>query len=153
MNYLFQTNWIRYEGKNSLLDYSSLDLGPLDERHLDENSGLVQVTGSRPLYKYGTSWFNAGGELRHTDSVAQPIDWSGNGAASQTGVRLDLNGSGRVNVLKGRIVEWEHLVFNGGDVGFGNKVRALADLLAVQPQQELDYPSDQRLQQSQRQGR
>lgn len=153
MNYLFQTNWIRYEGKNSLLDYSSLDLGPLDERHLDEHSGLVQVTGSRSLYKYGTSWFNAAGELRHTDSVARPIDWSGNGAASQTGVRLDLNGSGRFNVLKGRIVEWEHLVFNGGDVGFGNKVRALADLLAVQPQQELDYPSDQRLQRSQRQGR
>lgn len=132
MNYLYQMDWLLYDGKRSLLDYSSIDIAPLDEKNLNENVGLVQLGGSRPLSKYGIEWFDNRGFHHAALSATGPIDWNADGTIAPGSVKVDINRSGTRSLVGARINEWESLVFDGGDVGFGNKVRAQTDAQAME---------------------
>jgi len=78
------------------VDYSDETLLPLDERNLDETTGVgptlhptdhIQWLCSGPICDFGL----AGG----------PQDWNSNGTATDTGVSVDLNNDGNLTVLKG----------------------------------------------------
>ncbi len=87
MNYQFQVVGLtNADTGTSRPDYSQATLPDLDEVSLDEPSGI----GNGPLM---TSWLDASGS-RQFGRGDGPLDWDGNGVATDTGVTVDLNGDG-----------------------------------------------------------
>lgn len=79
-NYISVMN---YSYDSFVLDYSRQRLDPLDETSLSEPKGIAGPAGV--LARYGLN-----GKSRSAPANG-PIDWNGNGAATETGVRADVN--------------------------------------------------------------
>lgn len=110
-NYLSIMN---YEYDSDVLDYSSQALATLDERHLDETTGIGGAGGQ-------TARYNVGG-ISRTAPANGPIDWNGNGNATETDVRSDTNydksesqlhcGESPDQPALTGFDDWSHLIFN-----------------------------------------
>ena len=79
-NYLSVMN---YEYDSDILDYSRRALPTLDERHLNETTGIGGDAGQ-------TARYNVGGVSR-TAPANGPIDWNDDGSATSTDVVGDVN--------------------------------------------------------------
>lgn len=136
MNYLYQTNGLRRNGRDGLMDYSRVAVPALDERNLDENAGIPGApTG------FGTRWFvRRNGEQvgQVVDRGDQPVDWNGDGVFS-AGVSHDLNDDGALAVLSTQN-DWASIVYAAGSVGQA-PVAPAADVVV----RELDFVTDQKL--------
>ncbi len=118
MNYFFQMDWLRFNGRDELLDYSKFDLEDLDEARLNEKKGIDNVGGDGDIKKYGTRFFNGSGTAEVDNQAFFNVDWSGNGTFNAR-VSVDLNNDTHTTVLKGHSNEWQNILFNGGSIGTG----------------------------------
>ncbi len=84
MSYSYAESWIPSPATPlGRLDYSSVELPPLDESVLDEPLGVGDGTD-------GVFWADANGVTRFGRGD-EPLDWDGDGAANDVGVVVDLN--------------------------------------------------------------
>lgn len=116
MNYFFQMDWLRYDGKDNKLDYSRLLVSDLKERHLDESKALESSRGDAALVRYGTRFFTVDRTQRITDESSADLDWNDNGVLDLD-TSVDLNGDNKLGTLKGECNEWQNIEFKGGGVG------------------------------------
>lgn len=116
MSYLNQLVWLIKDG-NPFLDYDRFDLKDLDESNLSERKGLDNVGDDSAIANYGVRWYS-GGVLKFKNTKANTrVDWNNNGDPTNSPVAVDLNNSGANSVLRGRFVEWENIIYDGGDIG------------------------------------
>jgi hypothetical protein len=107
---------------NRQLDYSRVELPafgtPLNESNLNESQGIgVLPTVNKTAY--GAAALTTPQVASITAGVVTPIDWSGGGGASTSGVSADINklsvagctGDGTGNLLSG-YNDWENLQYN-----------------------------------------
>ena len=116
MNYAFQLAGLVRDGQAGVFDYSLFPGGfqtmpNLDETSLSEQAGFSAV-GSL-ITRYTTTWRCPSGWT--TGSVTGPLDLDCDATAGET-VSLDLNGDGSKTTLS-PWNDWEHVVFDGGQVG------------------------------------
>jgi hypothetical protein len=76
------------------VDYSDETLASLDERNLDEVAGVGPTL-------HPTDYISWCCQLSGFASASGPIDWNGNGVATDTGLAGDLNNDGSLSVLTG----------------------------------------------------
>jgi hypothetical protein len=121
MSYANQFNWLIKDGK-PYLDYERFNLRNLNEKALDERAGLSVRSGTETLLaRYGVRWFTNGvGRVKKT-GADKLVDWNHNGNAGQASVSVDINagdaGPANKTTLRAGFVEWQHIIFNGGQIG------------------------------------
>jgi hypothetical protein len=131
MSYLNQFDWLIKNG-SPLLDYDRFDLADLNEANLNEATGLDNVGNDGALANYGVRWVNNGQLWQKTTGANQNVDWNTNSTLN-TSTSVDLNGSGTISVLRGRFVEWDNIIYDGGDIGVASK---------AEKRQLVTHPSD-----------
>lgn len=117
MNYLWQFSGIRRNGA-FVLDYSSVALAALNEAALNETIGLGPGSAG-----YGTAhWVPAAppnpGAFVQVADASQPIDWNGDGLATNPSVPIDANNDTTQGALA-PCNDWQILRLRGGAVGAG----------------------------------
>jgi hypothetical protein len=118
MNYFFQFTGLLHSNRYSL-DYSRFDAPSLDETNLNEQVGLVGVTG------YSTMWYcpgdSAEDSLPHALSYWNfPIDWNCKNGIEKTNVPpQDLTGTGTPPKILQTQIDWAVLDFRAGLAGAG----------------------------------
>lgn len=124
MNYAFQVDWLRYNGKDCKLDYSRFEINRLRETDLNEAEGLTATgPGKKLLPKYGTRFYTDYTQAVVNDSSAN-VDWNGNGELDPD-AQGDINGDGRLTGLSGNCNDWDNLLFKGGTVGAAGELGIL----------------------------
>ncbi|MES2390706.1 MAG: Ig-like domain repeat protein [Acidobacteriota bacterium] len=133
MNYAFQMSGIivNNDGKgfsNGLYDYSRFSLPDMDERALNEITGIAADPKVFPgtsaafpaIDKYGTEWScpaaTGPGSLTYSATIDGPINWDCANGAGSPKVRVDTNGDGGLGVFTS-FADWPKLTFSGGSVG------------------------------------
>lgn len=124
MNYSFQVIGVWRSGARRW-DYTRMTINRLDERNLNEFTGL---NGSGNLAPYGTTFY-CGTAARNDNTADTNVNWNCN-RSIELSVATDINKDGAKNILGTVRNQWTHLVYNGGDVGFG----APADLAVTADQ-------------------
>jgi YVTN family beta-propeller protein len=119
MNYSFQTRGLRINGVDGNFDYSRFDLPDLDENNLNETVGL---SGGPTIANYGTRFRNCAFADRIVNNANHPIDWNGNGNATDNPIAAETNrqcglSCGCVTTILDSYSDWDHLVFSGGAIG------------------------------------
>lgn len=119
MNYSFQFSGLRFNGSNSLFDYSRFDLPQLNEMNLDENIGL---NAGSAINNYGTSWF-CGSSQHWTNNANGAINWNCNKKFIffddiENSVATDINNDGDQTLISS-YNDWSHINFKGGLIGAG----------------------------------
>jgi hypothetical protein len=112
------------------LDYSrftSSDLPNLDETDLDETAGLrgsARTSGSlsRAYCPSDTDHAFPSTPFGTTD----PVDWDCHIDANGRNIQADINADGAEHLLT-TVDEWQHLVYDGGAIGAGNRVAELPE--------------------------
>ena len=136
MSYANQLVWL-LKGGVAKLDYERFDLRGLDEASLSEPAGLNRVGGDGPISTYGVRWYNGGVSMVKNTGANANVDWNNSGAATETGLVIDLNNSGGTGLLLARYPEWTNIAFDGGDIGAGlasgkaNLIVSPADLIEL----------------------
>ena len=117
MNYLWQFSGISRNGV-FLLDYSSVALAVLNEAALNETIGLGPGSaGYRTAHWVPAAPPNPGAFVQVADA-SQPIDWNGDGLATNLSVAMDANNDTTRGVLA-PCNDWQILRLRGGAVGAG----------------------------------
>jgi hypothetical protein len=117
MSYLNQMDWLLKDGK-ALLDYDRQDLKDLNEFSLSEKAGLDVVGGDdSSIVSYGVRWNSSGTRYQKTTGANKNIDWNQNATIDAGTVAVDINGDSAGSTLRGRFVEWDNIIYDGGDVG------------------------------------
>lgn len=131
MNYSFQTPGLRRRSgflglfTDGHFDYSRFgpDVLPnLDENHLSEPNGLG---ASDQVEDYGTRYYCEGSnEVKYIDGLLQAVDWNCNGSKTEPDVATSINNDARPDppntpprTILSTVSEWQHLRFNGGEIG------------------------------------
>jgi hypothetical protein len=124
MNYFFQTMGVYRDGSWYNFDYSRFTLPSLNEKALNEVTGLGPLASS-----YGTRWFC--GNYSYVDYTAGSyVDWNCDGIYS-TSVKADINGDGYFSTL-GTQNNWANITFQGGGViGSGVSAAGLGESLGI----------------------
>jgi hypothetical protein len=99
MNYLFELSGLDVDGTP---DYSHGGRVPLDERRLDEQAGVGEVSD---YLNWSIRRGRSQPAIPHRDDIRSAdapgaIDWDGDGQISSCPVRVDLNADGWYGVLK-----------------------------------------------------
>jgi hypothetical protein len=125
MSYSFQNDGLIIFGAAGTLDYSRFTLAALDENNLNEFAGLDTTTGDdTPIVNYGTIYFGTTPTLPHIlipAFASANVDWDID-QTIEASVRVDIDMSRDITVLRPSQNDWEHLVFDGGAVGRGTGV-------------------------------
>ncbi|NJM40151.1 MAG: hypothetical protein HC853_05000, partial [Anaerolineae bacterium] len=119
MNYAFPDGIPQVISVNSMkednwrIDYSLEELKPLNESSLNENDGI----GSKRTFNgyYDVTRFKCppGGVTTHKFWLAKdPIDWNCNSVTTNTGITVDINGSGFPTDTLIGYNDWEKLEFD-----------------------------------------
>jgi hypothetical protein len=146
MSYLNQVDWLLKDGK-PYLDYARSDLGDLDESNLNEGKGLTNSAaagGDAAIANYGVRWYNNGVlyfKKTHADSR---VNWNANGSNVDNPVAVDLNNSGTQSVLAGRYLEWNNLIFTGGNIGAGAAAQKRNMMVGPEVLHELTFEEHER---------
>jgi hypothetical protein len=128
MNYFFG-NGLTNDGGTGIIDYSSQWNSPLDERSIDETSGI----GSSNYFTWRrcAGWFSS--DFYTVKDTDGPIDWNCNGKVTDTGVEYDVTLSNKSDGTKEHLEsydDWKNIVFNGGLIG---KLDLAPDLPVITP--------------------
>lgn len=135
MNYLFQTSGL--VGDNDV-DYANYTLPDLDENALSEQQGIDpnHVTAGTQL---GTKLRNAGWfglyDRTITEISGKSIDFNGWWGIEDGTVSEDLNDDGNNEILTGTS-DWEHIVYEGGDVGYSGDVMHIRGIEPPDPEMQ-----------------
>lgn len=117
MNYLWQMSGIN-RGGAFVLDYSRVALALLKEAGLNETIGLGPGSANHGTARWVPGVGGAAGSFVQVANAAGPIDWNGDGAATNANVPFDINGDGVQSDLK-PCNDWQILKLRGGSVGSG----------------------------------
>lgn len=106
-----------------LFTYSDWKLPDLDENNLSETTpldpeGLLDGYAP-PRNREKFNYFYRNGSTKVTvkgEAIGQPIDYNGNGAATDTGLQMDLNRDNKQTVLKGTN-DWDNLKIKNSITG------------------------------------
>jgi len=114
-NYISIMNYSLSYNPKLGLNYSEQALPDLNEAGLLESNGVDP--GGLFMGRGYESFFIRNGSSVLIPSISKTaIDWNGNGRTTDTGVRMDINGDGGIDILKG-FKDWDKLVFKGGNIG------------------------------------
>jgi len=121
MSYSNQFNWLIMNG-NPKLDYERFSLQDLDENNLNEAAGLSRTAGAdTPLAAYGVRWWTAGNGFVKNSGADRNVNWNNTGTATQNHIAVDINNGTNAadskTVLAAGSIEWNNLIFNGGQIG------------------------------------
>jgi len=137
MNYSFQmTGLIKKNDDGTVtdgyFDYSSFEIGALDENDLDESVGLKSYDPM--ILEYGTRYVKPGtepGEFHKNDKEDQylisiypaggPINWNGNEDGQEKNITADINCDGQTDILFETVNEWDSLIFKADSIGALNE--------------------------------
>ena len=109
-------------GNYGYWDYQRWNASALNESCLNETAG---VNSSSHWNAYGLTWiyYNSPSYYRAEDltpgSANGPVDWNRNGANNDACASISINYDSDLEVLQATKAEWQLLVFDGGEVGFG----------------------------------
>lgn len=117
MNYLWQFSGVR-RGGVFVLDYSRVALALLREAGLNETIGLGPGSAGYGTARWVPGVGGAAGSFVQVANAAGPIDWNGNGAATNANVPFDTNGDGMQTDLQ-PCNDWQILRLRGGAIGSG----------------------------------
>ncbi len=117
MNYLWQFSGVR-RGGVFVLDYSRVALAVLKEAGLNETIGLGPGSGGYGTARWVPGAGGAPGSFVQVANAAGPIDWNGDGAATNANVPFDTNGDGMQTTLQ-PCNDWQILRLRGGAIGSG----------------------------------
>lgn len=116
MSYSNQLEWLIRDGK-PFLDYDRFDLSDLNEANLNENIGLDAAGPSKDqLGKYGVRWFSAGFLNEKKSGADGRVDWDRDGKIEGS-TATDINDDRFFDALRTRFVEWDNIIFDGGQIG------------------------------------
>jgi len=148
MSYANQFDWLIKNGQ-PYLDYERFVLQDLYENRLDEARGLTRKGGDRPIANYGVRWFTNGKGYFKGADANKNVNWSASGSATQKNVPVDINNSGTRTVLRAGYSEWDHIVYDGGQIGASaNKAARKPIPLPPDALKELSLEEHQRMQRS-----
>lgn len=117
MNYLWQFSGLS-RGGAFVLDYSRVALAVLKEAGLNETIGLGPGSAGYATARWVPGVGSAPGSFVQIANAAGPIDWNGDGAATNANVPFDINGDGTQTDLQ-PCNDWQILKLRGGSVGSG----------------------------------
>lgn len=117
MNYLWQFSGVT-RGGATLIDYSNAALLALNEAALNETKGLgAAAAGVAVAHWVPGNGGNPGAFVQVADG-SQPIDWDGDGLATNKNVAVDTNNDGATGNLA-PYDDWKNLKLRGGSIGAG----------------------------------
>jgi hypothetical protein len=103
MNYTYETpepaitsSTTTGSGYSYRVDYSDETLAPLDERNLNEGTGVGPTLHPNDYIQWCCPALTGGFAL-----ASGPLDWNNNGTPTDTGVVADINNDGQRTILKG----------------------------------------------------
>lgn len=117
MNYVWQFSGIR-RGGVFVLDYSRVALAVLIEAGLNETIGLGPGSTGYATARWVPGVGGAPGSFVQVANASGPIDWNGDGAATNANVAVDVNGDGLQTPLQ-PCNDWQILKLRGGAIGAG----------------------------------
>ncbi len=117
MNYLWQFSGIN-RGGAFVLDYSRVALAVLKEAGLNETAGLGPGSAGYGTARWTPGVGGAPGAFVQIANAAGPIDWNGDGAATNPNIPFDINGDGMRTDLQ-PCNDWQILKLRGGAIGSG----------------------------------
>ena len=120
MNYSYAFGLI-FNGIVSRVDFARFPVSPLNENALDEAQGLNTPSGDGPLAPYGCVQAVSPEVTVVRSSCTTNVDWDLDGNATEVSVSVDVNAANGKSTLQA-YEDWQHIDYNGGDVGFGPPV-------------------------------
>jgi len=149
MSYRYQVNGIFRDGVDNVIDYSRLQLAPVNESSLLEQAGMPPTgsTTTTETARYRATFCSG----LANGTVKGPIDFNGDGAFATRAISADLDCDGIVgSTFPASWNDWSNLIyvgneFGGGAIGPGSST---SSRLASRPQiaapdkmvKELDHP-------------
>ncbi len=118
MNYLWQFSGVTRSGTANIIDFSNVTLNTLNEAVLDETVGLGPAAAGVAI----KHWVPARGAVRaafvQVADGSQPIDWNGDGVATNKNLAFDTNNDGSNGTLA-PFDDWKNIKLRGGAIGAG----------------------------------
>jgi hypothetical protein len=118
MNYLWQFSGVTRSGTANIIDYSNAALAALNERSLDETVGLGPAAKGVAIQHWVPKTAAAPAAFVQVADGSLPIDWDGDGLATNKNVITDINNDGSNGTLA-PFDDWKHLKLRGGAIGAG----------------------------------
>jgi hypothetical protein len=144
MNYLWQFSGVTRSGTANIIDYSNAALNALNEAALDETVGLGPAATGVAI----KHWVPAAGAVPaafvQVADGSQPIDWNGDGVATNKNVAFDTNNDSSNGALA-PYDDWKNLKLRGGAIGAGGSYEPPAEssIVEITPaEQQLILPAD-----------
>ena len=144
MNYLWQFSGVTRKGTASIVDYSNAALNGLNEASLDETVGLGPAAKGIAIQHFVPKTAAAPAAFVQVADGSLPIDWDGDGAATNKNLAFDTNNDGATGALAA-FDDWKNLKLRGGAIGAsGSYVPPLeSSIVEITPaEQRLILPAD-----------
>jgi Peptidase M66 len=144
MNYLWQFSGVTRSGAANIIDYSNAALSALTEAALDETVGLGPAATGVAIKHWVSATATAPAAFVQVADGSQPIDWDGDGLATNKNVAFDSNNDGAIGALVA-FDDWKNLKLRGGAIGAGGSYEPPLEssIVEITPaEQQLILPAD-----------
>jgi hypothetical protein len=144
MNYLWQLSGVTRNGKANIIDYSNAALNSVNEAALDETIGLGPAAAGVAIQHWVPATAAAAAAFVQAADGSKPIDWNGDGAATNKNVAFDTNNDG-TNTVLAPFDDWKNIKLRGGAIGAGGSYDPPAEssIVEITPaQQQMILPPD-----------
>ena len=118
MNYLWQFPGVTRSGAAGIVDYSNAALNALNEAALDETVGLGPAAAGVAISHWVPAVGVAPAAFVQVPDGSKPIDWDGDGVATNKNVAVDVNNDS-TNTPLAPYDDWKNLKLRGGAIGAG----------------------------------
>lgn len=118
MNYLWQFSGVTRSGTANIIDYSNSMLNTLNEAALDETVGLGPAAAGVAIKHWVSAVGTAPAAFVQVADGSQPVDWNGDGVATNKNVMIDTNNDGSTGTLA-PFDDWKIIKLRGGAIGAG----------------------------------
>ena len=143
MNYLWQFSGVTRGGR-TLIDYSIAALAALNEAALNETNGLGAAAAGVTIAHWVPGKGGNPGVFVKVADGSKPIDWNGDGLATNKNVSFDTNNDGSSSNLA-PYDDWKNLKLRGGSIGAGGAYQPPQEssIVEITPaEQQLILPAD-----------
>ncbi|MCB9422585.1 MAG: hypothetical protein H6667_22475 [Ardenticatenaceae bacterium] len=118
MNYLWQFSGVTRGGTANIIDYSNATLNSLNEAALNETVGLGPAASGVAIKHWVPAVGAAPAAFVQVADGSQPIDWNGDGVATNKNVAIDTNNDSSTGTLA-PYDDWKNIKLRGGAIGAG----------------------------------
>lgn len=118
MNYLWQFSGVTRNGTANIIDYSNAALSALNEVALDETVGLGPAATGIAIKHWVPAVGAAPAAFVQVADGSQPVDWNGDGVATNKNIVMDINNDSTNGTLA-PFDDWKNLRLRGGAIGAG----------------------------------